>query len=153
MARVSMKKVDILVSLILVPICLYVFYESGRWPKQALIGAPTLIPRGVSACLLLAAGVLLVQALRGKASELEAPLVGANRRRVMLIGVLTGAYAGIVAYVGFLISTFIYLLLFGLVVGERRLPRLLLFAVLVPIAIYLIFSTFFNVPLPEGWLT
>ena len=67
MARASMKKADILVSLILVPICLYVFYESGRWPKQALIGAPTLIPRGVSACLLLAAGLLLVQALRGKA--------------------------------------------------------------------------------------
>ena len=152
MARVSMKKADILVPLILIPICTYVFYESGRWPKEALIGAPTLIPRGVSACLLLAGGLLLVQALRGKSNELEAPLVGANRRRVLLIGLLTGAYAAIVAYVGFLISTFIYLLLFGLVVGERRLPRLLLFSVLVPIAIYLVFSTLFNVPLPEGWL-
>jgi len=29
---------------------------------------------------------------------------------------------------------------------------LLLFAVLVPVVIYLVFSTFFNVPLPEGWL-
>ena len=152
MARVSMKKADILVFLILVPICAYVFYESGRWPKEALIGAPTLIPRGVSACLLLAGGLLFVQALRGKANELETPLVGANRRRVFLIGLLTGTYAAIVAYVGFLISTFAYLLLFGLIVGERRLPRLFLFAVLVPIGIYLIFSTFFNVPLPEGWL-
>lgn len=152
MARVSMKKADILVSLILVPICLYVFYESGRWPKQALIGAPTLIPLGVSACLLLAAGLLFVRALRGKANDLEEPLAGANRRRVLLIGLLTGAYTAVVSYAGFLISTFIYLLLFGLVVGERRLPRLLLFAVLVPVAIYLIFSTVFNVPLPEGWL-
>ena len=152
MAHVSMKKADILVSLILVPICTYVFYESGRWPKEALIGAPTLIPRGVSACLLLAGGLLLVKALRGRAKELETPLVGANRRRVLLIGLLTGAYAAIVAYVGFLISTFAYLLLFGLIVGERRLPRLLLFASFVPIGIYLVFSTFFNVPLPEGWL-
>ena len=152
MPRVSMKKADILVSLILVPICTYVFYESGKWPKEALIGAPTLIPRGVSTCLLLAGGLLLVQALRGKSNELEAPLVGANRRRVLLIGLLTGVYAALVAYAGFLISTFIYLLLFGLVVGERRLPRLLLFAVLVPVVIYLVFSTFFNVPLPEGWL-
>lgn len=152
MARVSMKKADILVSLILVPICLYVFYESGRWPKQALIGAPTLIPLGVSACLLLAAGLLFVQALRGKSNDLETPLAGANRRRVLLIGLLTGAYTAVVSYAGFLITTFIYLLLFGLVVGERRLPRLLLFAVLVPVAIYLIFSTVFNVPLPEGWL-
>lgn len=152
MDRVSMKKADILVALILVPICLYVFYESGRWPAQALIGAPTLIPRGVSACLLLAAAWQLVQALRGRANGLEAPLRGANRRRVVLIGILTGAYAAVVAYAGFLISTFTYLLLFGLAVGERRLPRLLLFAVLVPIAIYLVFSTLFSVPLPEGWL-
>ena len=152
MDPVSMKKADIWVALILIPICLYVFYESATWPKEALIGAPTLIPRGVSACLLLAGGLLLVRALRGKANELEAPLVGANRRRVVLIGLLTGAYAAVVAYVGFLISTFIYLFLFGLVVGERRLPRLLLFAVLVPVVIYLVFSTFFNVPLPEGWL-
>ena len=152
MDRVSMRKADILVALILVPICLYVFYESAKWPKEALIGAPTLIPRGVSACLLLAGGLLLVRALRGKADELEEPLVGANRRRVALIGLLTGAYAAVVAYAGFLITTFIYLLLFGLVVGERRLPRLLPFAILVPIAIYLVFSTFFNVPLPEGWL-
>jgi len=152
MPRLSMKKADILVSLILVPICTYVFYESARWPKEALIGVPTLIPRGVSACLLLAGGLLLVQALRGKSNELEAPLVGANRRRVLLIGLLTGVYAAVVAYAGFLISTFIYLLLFGLVVGERRLPRLLLFAAFVPIGIYLVFSTFFNVPLPEGWL-
>jgi hypothetical protein len=40
MAGASMKKADILVSLIIAPICLYVFYESGNWPKQALIGAP-----------------------------------------------------------------------------------------------------------------
>ncbi len=152
MDRVSMKKADIWVALILVPICLYVFYESARWPKEALIGAPTLIPRGVSGCLLLAAGLLLGRALRGKANELEEPLVGENRRRVVLIALLTGAYAAVVAYAGFLISTLIYLFLFGLVLGERRLPRLLLFAVLVPVVIYLIFSTLFNVPLPEGWL-
>jgi hypothetical protein len=152
MPRVSMKKADILVPLILIPICLYVFYESSRWPKEALIGAPTLIPRGVAACLLLAGGLLLVQALRGKSNELEAPLVGGDRRRVLLIGLLTGGYAAVVAYAGFLISTFFYLLFFGLVLGERRLLRLLLFALLVPIAIYLVFSTLFNVPLPEGWL-
>ncbi len=40
MAHVSMKKVDILVALILVPMCSYVFYESTKWPKEALIGAP-----------------------------------------------------------------------------------------------------------------
>ena len=150
MAGVSMKKADILVALIIVPICLYVFYESGNWPKQALIGAPTLIPWGVATCLLVAAGVQFVRALTGRALALEERLTGATRRRVIIAFLLTGGYAALVSYVGFLITTFLYLALFGLAAGERRWIRLIVFAVTVPIAIYLIFDTILNVPLPPG---
>lgn len=151
MARVTMKKMDILVALILVPVCLYVFYESGKWPKEALIGVPTLIPRGVAACLLFAAGMLLVRAVTGRALMLEERLGGANRRRVISATLLTGGYVFIVSWVGFIITTFFYLLFFGLVVGERRWLRLILFAITLPAAIYLIFSKTLNVPLPPGW--
>ena len=150
MAGASMKKADILVALIIVPICLYVFYESGKWPKQALIGAPTLIPWGVAICLLIAAGVQFVRALTGRALTLEGRLTGATRRRVIFAVLLTGGYAALVSYVGFLITTFLYLVLFGLAAGERRWIRLIVFSVTVPIAIYLIFSTILNVPLPPG---
>ena len=150
MAGASMKKADILVALIIVPICLYVFYESGKWPKQALIGAPTLIPWGVAICLLVAAGVQFVRALSGRALTLEERLTGATRRRVILAVLLTGGYAALVSYVGFLITTFLYLVLFGLAAGERRWIRLIAFAVTVPIVIYLIFATILNVPLPPG---
>ena len=150
MADASMKRADILVALILVPICLYVFYESGNWPKQALIGAPTLIPWGVASCLLVAAGVQFVRALTGRALTLEERLTGSNRRRVIFAVLLTGGYAALVSYVGFLLTTFLYLALFGLAAGERRWVRLIVFAVTVPIAIYLIFSTTLNVPLPPG---
>lgn len=151
MAHVSMKKVDILVALILVPICLYVLYESGKWPKEALIGAPTLIPRGVATCLLIAAGMLFVRAMTGRALMLKERLVGADRRRVISVVLLTGAYAFILSYVGFLMTTFFFLLLFGLVVGERRWLRLTLFSVTVPVAIYLIFAATLNVPLPPDF--
>jgi hypothetical protein len=150
MAGASMKKADILVSLIIVPICLYVFYESGNWPKQALIGAPTLIPWGVATCLLVAAGVQLFRALSGRALTLEERLTGSNRRRVIFAFLLTGGYAALVSYLGFLITTFFYLALFGLAAGEKRWVRLIVFAVTVPIAIYLLFSTILNVPLPPG---
>ncbi len=151
MAPGSMKKADILVALILVPMCSYVFYESTKWPKEALIGVPTLIPRGVAACLLFAAGMLFVRAITGRALLLEDRLAGANRRRVISAALLTGAYAFTVSWVGFLITTFFFLLLFGLVVGERRWLRLILFSVTVPVAIYLIFATTLNVPLPPGF--
>ncbi len=150
MASASMKKADILVALILVPICLYVFYESLKWPKQALIGAPRLIPWGVAICLLIAAGMQFIGALAGRSLMLEERLTGGSRRRVISAVLLTGGYAAVVSYVGFLITTFLYLLLFGLAAGERRWVRLVLFSALVPIAIYLIFDTALNVPLPPG---
>jgi hypothetical protein len=83
---------------------------------------------------------------------LEERLTGYNRRRVILAALLTGGYAALVSYVGFLVTTFLYLALFGLVAGERRWVRLIAFAVTVPIAIYLIFATILNVPLPPGIL-
>jgi len=150
MPGASMKKADILVSLIIAPICLYVFYESGNWPKQALIGAPTLIPWGVASCLLVAAGVQFVRALTGRALTLEERLTGPNRRRVLSAVLLTGGYAALVSYVGFLVTTFFYLVLFGLAAGETRWVRLIAFAVAVPVTIYLIFATILNVPLPPG---
>jgi hypothetical protein len=145
-----MKKADILVALILVPISLYVFYESGKWPKEALIGAPTLIPWGVAMCLLGAAGMLLGKALGGRALAVAGKLSGAERRRIIGAALLAGAYVFSVSKIGFIITTFFFLLFFGLVLGERRWLRLILFAALTPVAIYMIFSTILNVPLPPG---
>jgi putative tricarboxylic transport membrane protein len=152
MVNPSMKKADILAALMIVPICLYVFYESGRWPVEATIGTPSLIPRGVAACLLFAAGMLLFRALTGRASTLESRLKGADLRRVSTVALLTGGYVFVVERVGFIGTTFLYMLLFVWVLGERRWPRLILFAIVVPLAVYVIFSTTLNVPLPQGWL-
>ncbi len=52
MPHVSMKKIDILSALCLIPICIYVFYESGRWPILPDLGSPAWIPRGVAVLLL-----------------------------------------------------------------------------------------------------
>jgi hypothetical protein len=53
--------------------------------------------------------------------------------------------------VGFITSTIPYLFGFSLVLGERRWSRLILFAVGVPIATYILFSSALHVPLPRGW--
>jgi len=67
MPPVSLKKVDIVASLLVIPICLYVFYESGTWPIPPDMGNPAWIPRGVAvgllailAFLVLAAGTALL---------------------------------------------------------------------------------------------
>ncbi len=152
MANLTMKKADIIAVVIVIPICLYVFYESAKWPVPALLGRPFIIPRGVATFLLFTALLLLYRALTGRALPLENPLAGADLRRVTGAAVLSFAYLFVVERIGFLTTTFSYMLLFVLVLGERRWFRLVLFAILVPIFVFLIFDSILHVPLPFGLL-
>jgi len=151
MPKISLKKIDIIVSLFIIPVCLYVFYESARWPIIDGTGNATWVPRGDAFCLLAAGFLLLVKALRGRSLTIPSRLVGADRTRVLWIAVLTGAYTAAVDYVGFITTTIPYLFGFALVLGERKWSRLVLFAVGVPLATYILFSTALHVPLPRGW--
>jgi putative tricarboxylic transport membrane protein len=152
MANLTMKKADLIAAAIVIPICLYVFYESAKWPVPALLGRPFVIPRGVATFLVIAALVLLYRALKGRALELEKRLEGADLRRITGAAVITFGYLFVVERIGFFSTTLVYMLLFALVLGERRWSRLVLFAILVPLVVYVLFSTALHVPLPRGWI-
>jgi hypothetical protein len=150
MPPVSMKKIDILSALCVIPLCVYVFHESGRWPILPDLGNPAWIPRGVAAILFGAALLLLGQALSGRSLTLPGRLKGTDRARVLWVATLTGAYVLIIERLGFMTTTAPYLFGFCLVLGERRWTRLFLFAVVVPVTTYLVFDRALNVPLPRG---
>ncbi len=152
MPPISLKKADVVCSLLVIPICLYVFYESGRWPIIPDMGNPAWIPRGVATCLLGGALLLLGKALRGRSLTLPSRLDGADRARVLWVAALTGAYVIFIERLGFIATTVPYLFGFSLALGERRWGRLVLFAVAVPVVTYLVFDRTLNVPLPRGWL-
>jgi putative tricarboxylic transport membrane protein len=152
MAYLTMKKADIIAAVIVIPICVYVFYESVKWPVPALLGRPFVVPRGVATILLVAIFLLLYRAMKGRALELEKRLEGADLWRVIGAAVLTFGYLFVVERIGFFGTTLLYMLLFALVLGERRWPRLVLFAILVPLVVYVLFSTALHVPLPRGWI-
>jgi tripartite tricarboxylate transporter TctB family protein len=150
MPHVSMKKIDILSALAIFPITAYVFYESGQWPILPDMGSPAWIPRGVAVCLLVAASLLLIRALRGQSLTLPGRLEGADRNRVLWAAVLTGLYVIFMERIGFITATAPYLFGFVLVLGERRWVRLVVFALVVPVMTYLLFDRTLNVPLPRG---
>jgi putative tricarboxylic transport membrane protein len=152
MSNLTMKKADIIAAVTVIPICLYVFYESTKWPVVALLGRPFIIPRGVAVLLLIAAGILVYRALTGRASPIEAPLVGENRRRVRLVAILTFGFLFFVERLGFFVTASLFLMLFIVVLGERRYVRVVLFALVVPLTIFTLFSGVLHVPLPRGWV-
>lgn len=150
MPPVSMKKIDIISALVVIPLCVYVFYESGRWPILPDLGNPAWIPRGVAAILFGAALLLLGKAFSGRSLTLPGRLQGADRARVLWVAVLTGIYVVAIDRLGFITGTIPYLFGFSLALGERRWMRLIVFAAAVPVATYLVFDRFLNVPLPRG---
>ena len=150
MSRVSLQQVDIVSALCLIPVCAYVFWESGRWPLLPDLGNPAWIPRGVAALLLAAALILLGKALTGRSLILPGRLAGADRARVLWVAALTGAYVVIIERLGFMTATAPYLFGFCLALGERRWTRLILFSVVVPVATYFVFDQARNVPPPRG---
>ncbi len=147
-----MKKIDILAALALLPVCGYVFYEAGSWPKLPDLGDPGWIPRGVAACLLAATLILMIRALRGGSLMLTSRLQGKDRNRVLWVAAITMAYVAVVSHLGFIASTALYMGGFGIALGERRTGRIAFFAAVVPGVIYLVFDVTLNVPLPHGWL-
>ncbi|UCE50925.1 MAG: tripartite tricarboxylate transporter TctB family protein [Desulfobacterales bacterium] len=147
-----MKTVDIVAGVLLLPVCIWVFYESQTWPMLPDMGDPRWIPRGVATCLLLATGLLLTRAFQGRSLKLDSRLESKDRNRVFWVTVLTGAYVIFVERLGFIATTVPYLFSFGLALGERRWLWLTLFAVIMPVAIYLLFAATLNVPLPSGLL-
>jgi hypothetical protein len=151
MPPVSMKKVDIIVSLLVIPVCLYVFYESARWPVIDGTGNAAWVPRGDAACLMAAAVLLFVKAIRGRSLTIPSRLAGTDRNRVLSIAVLTGAYTIALEHLGFIATGVPYMFGFAFVLGERRWARLILFAFGVPIGAYILFRKALNVPLPQGW--
>lgn len=152
MRPISMKAVDIVAVVLLLPVCFWVYYESQTWPMLPDMGDPRWIPRGVAACLLVATGFLFVRALQGRSLTLESRLEGKDRNRIFWVAALTGVYVIFVERIGFIATTSPYLFGFGLALGERRWLWLTLFAVIMPVAIYLLFSATLNVPLPSGLL-
>jgi putative tricarboxylic transport membrane protein len=152
MPPVSLKKVDILAAILLFPVCAYVFYEAGSWPRLPDLGNPGWIPSGVAVCLLIATLMMLARALRGRSLTLPGRLGAVDRTRVLLVAALTTAYVGVMNYLGFIASTIPYLAGFGIALGERRWARLIFFSAVVPVVIYLVFDSTLNVPLPRGWL-
>ena len=85
MSNLTMKKADVITVAIVIPVCLYVFYESTKWPVPALLGRPFVVPRGVASMLLVATLILLYRALKGRALPLESPLVGAEGNREFFV--------------------------------------------------------------------
>jgi putative tricarboxylic transport membrane protein len=117
------------------------------------------VPLGTSLTMSLSSLVIVFRELAKPAPELPPGETLAQRfykivfpaRHVIFIVVLI-AYMALLEPLGFIASSFLYLVVGSLVLGERRYARMIVSNALMLAAVYLVFQTAFSVMLPEGFV-
>lgn len=123
---------------------------SGFWPILILSAAVVL-----SAVLLISSLVGYLKAKRQSSGE---PLLSPEaakglrlrRKKIALSSILLLLYIIIMPWIGFGLSTLLYVPAFILALGERRKLVLILSPLLVTVFVILIFSRFIAIPFPKG---
>lgn len=70
-----------------------------------------------------------------------------------LLGVVAfGLYAFLIAYAGFILTTFIFIILWMWIIESIPWRQIVLVSIAVTLVLYLIFGYFLEVPLPSGFL-
>jgi putative tricarboxylic transport membrane protein len=155
-----MKKSEIVFFAVCVAFFSFMFYDglelrshgrsgeigSGLWPLMAL-GASVLL----SVVLLISS---VKKFLRESAAEDLTPEAAAEKKRqrvtVALSVVCFLAYLVLTPWIGFILSTFIYIPVFALALGERRKSVLLISPFLLTAIIVAVFAKFITIPFPKG---
>lgn len=148
-----MKKVNILISVLLIIVAGLIINETRHFPKLSGtdVGA-AFFPNLLSCLLILLAVILIVNSLRGKKNEREEASQRNSWRKPGIGFVAVIIYLVLIYYLGFYISTPIFLILFMWMIQYRKWMPVLASAGLATLFIYEVFEVLLKVPMPTGSL-
>jgi putative tricarboxylic transport membrane protein len=133
---------------------LYLSYRISGFSSWSSAGS---LPLGASLVMCVSSLVIIFRELAKPAPELKSGRTLARSffeivfpaRHIVFVFVLI-AYMFLLEPLGFIASSFLYLVAASLVLGERRYAHMIVVNVLSLAAVYLVFQTAFSVVLPEG---
>ena len=151
-----MGRRDSYVAIFLLVFCGLAYWEAYPYPHgSAYFPRILILLLAVMSCALMAKSIL--QGRREKVQKDRPPGVNGSSlwkkevaTKVVLMIAVSVVYLFIMSSVGFYLTTFIYLPLMIWLLGVRKKRVIALSTGFVLIFIYLVFSTFLKVPIPEG---
>lgn len=117
---------------------------AARFPSSGQVG-PGFFPIGISAAIILFSLVELFTESDGGLDVSEHDLRAAGIVFALILG-----YLVLMPLAGFLVGTILFLPIILYYSGIRSAKTILLMSIVLPVALFYIFSQFFLVPLPEG---
>ena len=158
-----MKRSDIYIAILLCVFAVMVFYASDTIRTMAIVERSPIInsrfyPRLLSLLLFVCGIAIGVQAVTRK--QTEATVEKSSRSQglpethaaipMYLTGLACLLYVVLFVPLGFLLSTVLFMAALLWLLGSKTWHGIVIPALLVPVAIYLLFSFLLGVPLPRG---
>lgn len=124
-------------------------FESAKLPFGTIHNpGEGFFPWWASVTVVLLATILLIQALRSRAST--ARVESGRLAKVILLLVVLAAYTFLLDQLGYPICTFLLVLFMLGVLDPQRWPVALGFAAITSVGSYILFAVWLSVPLPRG---
>lgn len=148
---------ELIFNAILFCLSLFLYYVTGTFKKFASYAksGPEFWPRGILLLMILLTGVLLIKNITSLLRPQSAPVAEKSsqergRYRFVLVVALSFAYAFSMGIFGFILSTFVFQLIFLYLLKIKRLLSIVLVSLLNTAILYALFILVLNMLLPTG---
>ncbi|MEJ2100095.1 MAG: tripartite tricarboxylate transporter TctB family protein [Desulfobacterales bacterium] len=150
-----MKKVNIILSAVLIGFGIFYAYLTAELPERNLpntLGSD-FMPWVLVGCLFLLSALLLIRTVWGGSPEnFESSISQKEAFGVIYLTACVFAYVKLMSLIGFILATPIFLALLMLITGSRKWKEIVIVSILATFGIYLLFQKIFQVILPRGEL-
>ena len=151
----SMKKVNVILSALLIGFGIFYAYLTANLPDRNLpntLGSD-FMPWVLVGCLLLLSLLLLIKTVFGGSPEqFDFSISPKEGFGVIFLTVCVFAYVKLMILIGFVLATPIFLALLMLITGSRKWKEIVIVSIFATFSIYLLFQKIFQVILPRGEL-
>lgn len=136
-------------------ISIYIFIETSKFPKDVLMGVgPSYFPRILAITLLIASGGMIMNTIL-KDSKTAYEIIDIRDKgiqRALLSLLITIVYCISLRFIGFIISSLIYLFIMMYLLKNRKYVRMIVVSCGVTLGVYFVFKGILNITLPTGFL-
>ncbi len=144
-----MRKGNIVVSIIMLILGGFVLYTTSSFPQvNGNVVGPEFFPRIIAIGLLILGGILLIQNTIIKSEDKELKFFKKDNMKSYLVMLITLVYLIAMSFVGFVISSIIYLIILMIMYGIENKIKAVINSVVIVGIVYVVFNNLLSVPLP-----
>jgi putative tricarboxylic transport membrane protein len=149
---VSYRSVDAAVAILFMALSCVVMWDSHHIGSSWVSDGPQAgyFPFYIGLIMFIASLGTLVQSIITKTPNLETFVEKGQLKMVLSVLIPTAVFVALIPFLGLYVSGAIFIAYFMVVIGKYNILKAIPVALVVPVALFLLFEIWFLIPLPKG---